>query len=249
MVNLVIDIGNTHAKVAVFDHRKMIRLDFFDSLTPERLDAYFEPGSLISHSILSSVSGISVSKLEEILHQRTDYVRFSVDLSTVIRNAYKSPHTLGLDRLAGAIGAHVIYPTNNCLIIDAGSCITYDLISSIGVYHGGSISPGLHMRLKALHTFTGKLPLIEMEDTFSLQQGVDTRTSILSGVVQGTVFEILGFITYYMSQYEQLQVILCGGDASFFDTRLKNAIFTDILTLEPNLVLIGLNDIIHQRND
>lgn len=249
MVNLVVDIGNTQAKVAVFDHYKMIRLEFFESLTPERLDTYFASGSPISNSILSSVSGVSVSELEEILRKRTNYMRFSVNLFTTIRNAYKSPHTLGLDRLAGAIGAHGMYPKKNCLIIDAGSCITYDLISSIGVYQGGSISPGLDMRLKALHTFTGKLPLIELEEIFSLEQGVDTRTSILSGVVQGAVFEVVGFITHYMSQYDQLQVILCGGNARFFDTRLKNAIFTDILTLEPNLVLIGLNDIIHQRND
>lgn len=105
------------------------------------------------------------------------------------------------------------------------------------------------MRLKALHVFTDKLPLIDFDDSFMFMEGSDTRASILSGVIQGAVLEMQGFITNHISHDTSLQVILCGGDAAFFDTRLKNTIFADTLRTEPNLVLIGLNDIIRQQND
>ncbi|MFN8406447.1 MAG: type III pantothenate kinase [Sphingobacteriaceae bacterium] len=249
MANLVIDIGNTHTKVAVFNEYKLVSVDHYESLTPQDLLTYLNNKNDITYSILSSVSSSSLADLEEILSEQTIYIRFSTNLATSINNQYKSPQTLGLDRLAGMVGAQTLYPGKNCLVIDAGTCITYDVVNHEGIYNGGSISLGIHMRLKALHVFTDKLPLIDFDDSFMFMEGSDTRASILSGVIQGAVLEMQGFITNHISHDASLQVILCGGDAAFFDTRLKNTIFADTLRTEPNLVLIGLNDIIRQQND
>jgi type III pantothenate kinase len=168
-------------------------------------------------------------------------------LQTGIENKYKSPATLGLDRLAGIIGARTLFPDKNCLVIDAGTCITYDAINKDGVYEGGSISPGLKMRLKAMHNFTRRLPEVELVE-YDDWQGYDTKSAMLSGVLNGAIEEVKGFIEIYNSKYSKLHVILCGGDSIFFDNRLKNSIFAHALKTEPNLVLIGLNEVI-QQND
>ncbi len=248
MINLVIDIGNTHTKVAVFDHQVLRKVDHYESLNPQHIHAYLT-GQGITHSILSCVSLDHITELEELLAKQTTYIRFATHLATTISNQYQSPETLGLDRLAGVVGAQALHPHKNCLVVDAGTCITYDAVTKKGLYHGGSISPGIHMRLKALHTFTDKLPLIDLDLEFTALAGTDTRTSILSGVTQGSMLEMQGFIKNYQLRYPDLQVVLCGGDAFFFDTRLKNTIFAHLLSVEPHLVLIGLNEIIHQQND
>lgn len=246
MANLVIDIGNTRTKIAVFHGREIIKTEILDQLTTATLAGYLIKED-ITASIISSVDE-DITELENVL-SKTNYIRFSVQAYSAIHNHYKTPETLGLDRLAGVIGAWVLFPNSNSLVIDAGTCITYDAIDTSGNYYGGSISPGLTMRLKALHTFTGRLPLVELDNVYSIQTGSDTQTSILSGVMQGTVLEITGFIELYKTKHPDLQVILCGGDADFFDTRLKNSIFAPIIKREPNLVLIGLNEVIHQHND
>jgi type III pantothenate kinase len=249
MKNLIIDIGNTHTKVAVFDGGVLIKVDHYESpLQPQHIYSYLDEKK-ITHSILSSVSLDRVTELERILEEQTTYIRFAAYLATTIDNQYKSPETLGLDRLAGIVGAQALYPHSNCLVIDAGTCITYDVITKQGAYYGGSISPGIHMRLKSLHAFTDKLPLVKLDFEFTDIEGTDTLTSILAGVTQGTVLELQGFIKNYRLRHPDLQVILCGGDAIFFDTRLKNSIFAHNLSIEPHLVLIGLNEIIRQQND
>jgi type III pantothenate kinase len=146
-----------------------------------------------------------------------------------------------MDRLAAVAGAHELYPHQNMLVIDAGSCITYDIVDRHGNYFGGNISPGLRMKLKALNTFTAKLPLIELHDPESFI-GIDTASSILSGVVFGTVSEIEGLISLYRKKFADLQVILCGGDAAFFESKIKQHIF-----VVPQLVLIGLNSILEHN--
>lgn len=249
MTNLVIDIGNTHTKVAVFDHKVLLSVNHYESLSPQHIQSYLTDKK-ITHSILSSVRlDDHIAELEAILTKQTVYTRFATHLATTINNQYKTPETLGLDRLAGVIGAQVLFPHSNCLVVDAGTCITYDTITKQGLYHGGSISPGIYMRLKALHAFTGKLPLIDLDLDFTTLEGTDTRTSILSGVMQGIILEVQGFIKNYQLRYSDLQVILCGGDAIFFDTRLKSTIFAHLLSIEPHLVLIGLNEVIHQQHD
>jgi type III pantothenate kinase len=150
---------------------------------------------------------------------------------------YDTPHTLGVDRIAGACGAKQLFPDVHTLVIDAGTCVTYDFTDSQGIYYGGGISPGLRMRFEALHTFTAKLPLVEPGQAPLI--GTNTETSIQSGVVNGMLAEMDGIIRQYQEKYPLLQVILCGGDGSFFENRLKASIFAS-----PDLVLIGLNSVL-----
>ncbi|UII28675.1 type III pantothenate kinase [Fulvivirga maritima] len=151
---------------------------------------------------------------------------------------YKTPQTLGRDRVAGVAGGQYIFPNANTLVIDLGTCITYDIIDAKNVYHGGGISPGLKMRFKSLHNFTAKLPLIEPTNDFELI-GQSTKESILSGVINGMISEIDGIIRMYTDKFAHLQIIMCGGDAKFFENRIKANIF-----VAPELVLTGLNRIL-----
>ena len=248
MANLVIDIGNTQTKVALFTSNILVKVNHYDSFTTEHLNAYLKQNN-ITHSILASVKPTGVDKIEAILKKNTNYTRFSTQLPSAINNQYKSMHTLGSDRLAGVIGANSLYPNTNCLVIDLGTCITYDAIDYTGLYRGGSISLGIQMRLKALHNYTAQLPLVDLDLEFSALEGTDTQTSILSGVIQGTLLEVKGFIKHYSLHYDSLKIVFCGGDAFFFDSRLKNTIFAHPILVEPHLVLIGLNETIHQQND
>lgn len=244
MANLVIDIGNSRTKLAVFRGRKLVESFKVDKLDTDQLDRFLNEHG-ITHSIVSSVND-DIKDLEKLLKAKTQFIRFSTELKTRIVNKYKSPETLGLDRLAGVIAAKALFPDTNCLVIDAGTCITYDAIDKEGVYFGGSISPGLKMRLDAMHKFTGRLPKVEYSN-YADWQGFDTNSAMLSGVVNGSFQELKGMIEVYNSHYLGLQVILCGGDAIFFDSRLKNSIFAPTLKTEPNLVLIGLNEVIEQQ--
>jgi type III pantothenate kinase len=155
-----------------------------------------------------------------------------------IRNKYKTPETLGADRLACAVGASVIFPGKNVLSIDAGTCIKYDIVDRSGSYLGGSISPGITMRLNALHTFTGKLPQVAPAPLKGFI-GKDTRSSILTGVVQGAVYELEGFVRHYKKEFSGLKIILTGGDAPRLAKHLNFSIFAT-----PDLVLVGLNRIL-----
>jgi len=247
MANLVIDIGNSRTKLAVFNNREISHSEIHNvadtAVISRLLDQY-----PISGSIISSVKD-EISDVESLLAGRTSYKRFSAATQRSLHLSYRTPETLGLDRLAGVTGARALYPGRNCLVIDAGTCITYDAVDSEGRYSGGSISPGLAMRFKALHTLTGRLPLIPEDPDFHLEQGDDTATSIISGVQNGIFYELMGFIENYNLRYPDLLVVLCGGDANFFDTRLKNSIFAHTFKTEPHLVLIGLNEVIYQYND
>ena len=166
-----------------------------------------------------------------------------------IRNQYKTPDTLGVDRLAAVIGAHKLYPGKSSLVIDAGTCITYDYIDAGGNYFGGSISPGLNMRYKALNYYTGALPLINADEKFDKIYGDDTRSAILSGVQNGIKYEVFGFVESYRANEPELNILLSGGDSIFFDTLLKNSIFAPYVKNEPYLVLRGLNAAIQNNND
>jgi type III pantothenate kinase len=155
-----------------------------------------------------------------------------------IKILYATPQTLGVDRIAGSCGALQLFPGKNTLVIDAGTCITYDFTDSSKQYYGGGISPGLKMRFQAVHTFTARLPLVSPVENPELI-GNSTETSIQSGIVNGTVAEIDGIIDRYRQKYPDLQVILCGGDGPFFENKLKASIFAS-----PDLVLIGLNSVL-----
>jgi type III pantothenate kinase len=168
------------------------------------------------------------------------YLRLHHQLPLPIRLNYATPHTLGMDRIAAVAGASAHFEKRDLLVIDAGTCITYDFLNKDLIYSGGAISPGIRMRFKALHTFTGQLPFINWKNGDHAEMtGDSTETSIVSGVVNGAISEVTGFIDHYRSHYDNLQVVMTGGDLETFDKALKNRIFAD-----PNLVLLGLNKIL-----
>ncbi len=234
---LCLDIGNTRIKAAIFQGEKIISNQIITDFSPKYLQEFLQKQD-IHHSILSSVRH-HPSYFNEILQTYcTTFIELNHTTPIPIQNNYGTPKTLGKDRLAAVIGAYGLYPPSNMLVIDAGTCITFDFLDAQKVYHGGSISMGIDMRFKALHTFTDKLPLIERTDLGN-PIGRNTRQSILSGVIGGVVAELDGFIEYYRNQYTPLTVLITGGDAHFFESKLKSEIFAC-----PNLVLIGLNKIL-----
>ena len=151
---------------------------------------------------------------------------------------YETPETLGKDRLAAVVGASFLKPGKDILVIDAGTAITYDFINSKKQYLGGNIAPGINLRLRSLHEFTQRLPLVQVNSESPLL-GVDTNSALVSGALYGIVFEIDGYISTLKIKYPQLSVFLTGGSTFYFDTKLKSPIFA-----EKNLVLIGLNRIL-----
>jgi type III pantothenate kinase len=235
-MNLVIDSGNSAAKVGIFDHQNLLESHVFSDAVElkkfvSRVDA--------EHVLVSSVR----HDADEILEAAPTPSKFKLDhtLPLPIQNRYATPTTLGVDRIAGVCGARELFPLQHCLVIDAGTCITFDFIDAEGNFLGGGISPGLMMRFKAVHTFTAKLPLVSPKPDVELI-GNSTETCIQSGVVNGLLAEINGIVNQYHQKFEGLRVILCGGDSRFFEKQLKASIFAS-----PELVLIGLNSILNHN--
>lgn len=247
MARLVIDIGNTSVKVAVFDGAELIEAGpystFDEELLLKLLNRYH-----ITHGIYSSVNRQSEGWLGPLAQQIT-LTRFERSMAGGINNHYRTPQTLGLDRLAGILGARHLYPQSNNLVIDAGTCITYDGIDANANYYGGSISPGLNMRYKALQYYTSALPLVTVDAAFNKFYGDDTIMAIRSGVQNGVLYEVQGFIQNYIQEGIYPNIILTGGDSVFLDTVLKNSIFAGYIKMEPYLVLTGLNAAIQEHND
>lgn len=240
-VNLVIDIGNTKAKVAVFNDNTLV--DVFRS-SNQSLDCLPEILSRfpIRQGILASVIDLTKEITEQLSNLTFPIIRFNSETPLPIKNLYATPKTLGSDRLAAVIGAYDSNPGKNLLVIDAGTAITYDYMNKHGEYLGGNISPGKDIRFKALNHFTGKLPLIS-EDGTRVPLGIDTETAIREGVLSGMNFEIKGYIESFKEKYPDLLVFLTGGDGFLFETNLKNHIFADSF-----LVLKGLNRILNYNN-
>jgi type III pantothenate kinase len=247
MAQLVIDIGNTFTKLAVFEGNELVWTSHYQKVDSQQLLGLITQYG-ISKVILSSVKTDQESWVEE-LQAQIPVVLFERSMAKGIKNHYRTPHTLGLDRLVGVMAARHLYPDTYNLIIDAGTCITYDGIDAGGNYHGGSISPGLNIRYRALNHYTAGLPLIQADLQFNQPYGDDTTTAMLSGVQNGIRYEVQGFIQSYLNQAANLNIILTGGDAVFLDTLLKNSIFAGYIKLEPYLVLKGLNAAIQEHND
>lgn len=236
-MKLIIDIGNTFVKVAIFEEKQLLDVSTFEDFSIEKISRIEEKYPKITAAIVSSVKSYDQS-IKEYLQKKYFFIELNESTSIPIESAYKTPKTLGNDRIAAVTAAFDLYPRSNILVIDAGTCITYDLINNLGVYAGGSISPGIEMRFKALNSFTAKLPLLKYKDIDYIT-GISTEQSILSGVINGVSAEIDGIIMNYQKNYENLTVILSGGDYIYFDKRLKNNIFA-----LPNIVLRGLNIIL-----
>jgi pantothenate kinase, type III len=237
MVSLCFDVGNTLIKLAVFNNNGIIH---FQTVSRDSLSAINQiiEEYAVESSIIASVSEIPQG-LESALQQRLGQcLILSHTTRLPIENCYETKETLGKDRLAAVVGANHLHPGSDVLVIDAGTAITYDLITKNNQYLGGNISPGLQMRFKALNHFTNKLPLLE-PDKHSVSYGRNTTEAIKAGVQNGMIFEIDGTIDSFNEQYPGLKVLFTGGDAKFFENKLKNTIF-----VVSNLVMIGLNRIL-----
>jgi len=244
-VNLTIDIGNTRIKTAVFEGKNLLEVKAFDkSAFEEGVRGLFNRNPNIRQAIISSVAE-AASDYESFL---TDHVRvFHLDqnLSLNFRSRYDDLSKLGADRKALIAAAVVNYPSQNVLVIDLGSCVTYDLLDRSGTHHGGGISPGWQMRLNAMHTFTGRLPkLSTLENLVEKEEitGTSTHEAMSNSTFFGLIAEIDHRIEYYKSEFPDLTVILTGGDAPVFSVRLKNRIFA-----HSNFLLEGLNALLEHN--
>lgn len=222
-MNLTLDIGNTAVKWATFEGRTLVDC------------GHGMPQALMekAYRVLASASG-DISTLSPELPILNSSTPLPITLD------YKTPETLGADRIADACGAVSLHPGEPCLVIDAGTCITVDFVDANGTYHGGAIMPGLRMNLQALHTFTAKLPLIDPEGVEKAPVlGRSTEESLLAGTLGATLLALAGFVALYKEKAPGLHVLLTGGDAE----RLMAAGTTSGWEHLPHLTLIGLNEI------
>ena len=234
-MNLVIDIGNTLTKVALFDKNEITEKRVYNDSQSDQLLYYVKNNINAEGIIISSVSEYKPS-LKNLIRENQNFIELDEFTPIPATNKYITPASLGKDRLAAAIGGKLFYTDKNLLVIGAGTCITYDFITSDNIYLGGGISPGLYMRFKALNIFTSGLPLLEINEHFDKLIGQTTEESILSGVLNGVVAEIEGIAMQYKALYPNFKAILTGGDYNFLENRLKNRIFA-----VSDLVLTGLN--------
>lgn len=244
-MNLAIDIGNTRAKAGLFEGKELKQVFTWSEGYADNIRQVIYNQN-VRNVILSSVSedeesliGPSAQIENLLILSSATPLPFSLD--------YKTPQTLGKDRIAAAAGAIELYPGKNLLVVDAGTCITTDVVTKEGNYLGGSIAPGLHMRLKAMHRFTSRLP--DLSPHTELEPGLpgnSTVNAMQQGALWGALLELEGMIAHFSGLYPDLMVVITGGDASFFVKNGKRKIFA-----HPNLVLIGLNKILNynvQRN-
>ena len=248
MANLVIDIGNSYTKIAVFKRDELLISEQFEAVDTVIVNKFLD-GHDIAAAIISTVKKKETPEWQGVLAQKVELKYFSGEMAGGLNNHYLTPGTLGTDRLAGVMGARRIFPGEDNLVISGGTAITYDWVDKDGNYFGGSISPGLNMRYKALNYYTDGLPLINADESFDLMYGDSTDTAIRSGVQNGIKYELMGFIESYKKTGEELNIVLSGGDSIFFDTLLKNSIFAPCVKIEPFLVLKGLNAALYNNND
>jgi type III pantothenate kinase len=230
--NIAVDVGNTRIKWALFEDGNLSSVNRINS----GLDDQFHWPDY-DQMIISSVRNLSDSlKIPETKKP----LWLSHETPVPIQLDYSTPETLGLDRIAAAVGAWSLFPDQNCLVIDLGTCITFDLVTSDGIFRGGAIAPGLHMRLQAMHEFTDKLPLVKTGETINDSfPAKSTKESLFVGAEMGVLHEIEGYISRLQKENDNLCVILTGGDASFFESKVKAPIF-----VRPELNLWGLNRIL-----
>jgi type III pantothenate kinase len=233
MKYLAIDIGNTRYKALLVDDANEY---YFTAKNEDSLLKQLKTDSISETAvILCDVLKQTGDELLHFIKQSPNHIILSHQTPIPLKNLYETPDTLGYDRIAGAVGAFSLFPNSNCLIIDAGTAITYDIVNEHAEYMGGSISPGINMRYKALHQFTGKLPLLE----FSLQDfsfpAKNTESCIHTGIIQGVLFEIEKHVELFEQQYSSGKTIISGGDSYYLVKKLKKHIFA-----QEELVLKGL---------
>lgn len=239
MRNIVIDRGNTRTKAGVYDDAKKIFEDSIEGVDVEhlmRLSDEFQ----CKRCIISSVAQDSPETYSLLKNNMEKFVYLDEKTPLPLENLYSTPATLGRDRIAACVGANSIKPNQNILVIDVGTAVTYDIVNSKNQYVGGNISLGLEMRAEALHTFTARLPRVEVESNVNMY-GTTTKSAIQSGIMLGLEYEIKGYIDRISNFYPCLSVFLTGGHSFFFENKLKSAIFAK------DLLLLGLNHILNYR--
>jgi len=241
-MQLVIDVGNTRVKAAVFKKTVLEQLVVIDKDKFSSQIGDFVENFSVKKAIISSVGRLTEAQ------RRSVQLRFPTTLLShttpvPFKNLYATPSTLGVDRIGLMAAFAKAYPNKSGLVIDAGSCITYDFINARGEYIGGAISPGIRLRYEAMHNYTAKLPLLKITDVYSLI-GESTETAMHSGVINGTIQEIEGVIEQYKKEHNIDVIVITGGDGEFLSKRLKNSIFA-----HSNFLLEGLNYILTQIDD
>ena len=237
-MNLVVDIGNNFFKLGIFENSNLV-FSFFDK--NDKIDVEIEKiirsYSKITSALISNVSSI---KINDILNKLNIKI-YELDSTFIFpfKLNYKTPESLGNDRLALAAAATILFPNSNNLVIDAGTCITIDFIDNNNRFIGGSISPGVKMRYDSLNHYTANLPLLKNENNFNYP-GDSTNASIHAGIIGGVSNEINGFIKQINSRNDKVNVILTGGDAKILSKTLKITIFAN-----QNFILEGLNSILN----
>lgn len=236
MRNLVIDIGNTRIKSALFEKNELIGDHSFE-----------EMGAALSfwktmefESCLVSSVRYSEEELAEIIPFQFHFLTHSLQLPLV--NGYATPKTLGVDRIAAAVGAWHLAGKKPVLAIDLGSCITFEFVDELAIYRGGAISPGLKMRSQAMNSLTARLPLVEITQKPSNPTGDSTISCMQAGIWYGVEYEMKGQIEAYRLKIPEIRVYICGGDSQSFESLAKDHIF-----VVPNLVLHGLNCILNHN--
>lgn len=234
-MKLIIDIGNTAVKTALFEDKELLSSSVLNDCTLQNI-LVFVGEQTISYTIISSVKEVDTDLEQIIQHFDAHFLNENTPLPITID--YKTPDTLGKDRIAAVVGASFLFPMQDILVLDAGTCLTIDFINKEKVYKGGRISPGIRMRYKALNQFTSNLPLCELSES-SMKMGDDTNSSIISGVQKGILAEVQEIINVYKIENKDTIIAVTGGDCFFFEKELKSSIFAN-----PFLVMEGLNEIL-----
>lgn len=239
--NLCIDIGNTRIKFGLFVGNELReKIIVSDDEMLQSMNDLFQAYP-IRRMIVSSTRKEIPDRIKAKGNELDGYIELSHDTPLPIEINYDTPATLGKDRIAAAVGADSLFPHEGNIVIDAGTCITCDFIDSEGRFLGGNISPGIHMRIRAMHEHTENLPLVEAQNPNHIL-GTSTKEALQNGAIKGTIYEIDSFIRVTIEKYGKSKVILTGGDANYFVDYFKSKIF-----VVQNLVLIGLNKILQHN--
>lgn len=238
-MNLIVDIGNTRAKYAVFEDNVCRQGGVGFPAIRQFLASLNEKDEL--NVILSTTGPISWQEREFLRTKSMFFCELSSEIPLPIRLGYETPKTLGCDRIAGCVGGVFLYPGRDLLIIDSGTAITFDFVTASGVFLGGNISPGINIRFKALHEYTSSLPLVQVDDNYGFV-GKNTSDAILNGVMEGMLFEVRGYIDAWKEDNPNSVVIITGGGGKYLRDKLNR-----VAVFEEQLVMIGLNRILEYQ--
>lgn len=240
-MNLAIDIGNTSSKLGVFKKDRLRQLEAVAKLESKLIEDLCRSYD-IRQIIYSSVAGENAVLNKISLDSGIEVYRLGPETVVPVKIEYSTPTTLGSDRLAGIVAAYNKFVNTNVLVIDAGTAVTYDVLTSSGIYKGGNISPGLSMRFRSLNNYTSMLPLVSPDNKYDII-ATDTENAIRSGVQQGLIFEINEYIRTFENLYQGLKVIITGGDGEFL-----SGLISQEVEFCPDLVIEGLNHIVNYNN-